>query len=147
MDDFSGAAGFLGVASTVGCLALGVFLTRRGRRKLRLPAPPSASAGDLVAAASHRLRVRPFDRMVTSDREAVLRLLERADAAASNPVLHARINLMLAEMALIAGRPEHALERYRTVLRWTPRAPIVRTIATLERRLSPSIPVALRLIS
>ena len=52
---------------------------------------------------------------------------------------------MLAEMALIEGRPEQALERYRAVLRWAPRAPVVRTIATLERRLSPSIPVAVRL--
>lgn len=141
------ASGFLGVACLVSLLILGVALGGRGRRKRRRYAEIPAGAGDLVSAASHRLRMRPYDRMVPSDRVAVLRLLERADAATSNPVLHARINLMLAEMALIEGQPERALERYRVVLRWAPRAPVLRTIAALERRLSPSIPVALRLAS
>ena len=145
MDELSPAAELLGLAGLASLLVLGIVLTGRGRLKRRRSADAPAAAGDLVSAASHRLRVRPYDRMVSTDRVAVQKLLERADAAASSPVLHARINLMLAEMALIEGRPERALERYRTVLRWAPRAPVIRTIAALERRLSPSIPVAHRL--
>jgi hypothetical protein len=52
---------------------------------------------------------------------------------------------MLAEMALIAGDPDRALDRYRAALRWSPSAPVTRTIELLERRLSPSVPVSDRL--
>ena len=83
--------------------------------------------------------------MSLPEREVVVRLLERADQAASLPTSHARINLMLAEMALVAGDRERALEKFRLVLQWNPSAPVRRTIEALERRCSPSTPLSIRM--
>lgn len=147
MDDLSPGVALLVVATLFALAAIVLACSGPGRRKRARPPERAPEAGELLAAASFRLRVRPFDQMVATDRQAVLRILERADAAASSPVLHARINLMLAEMALIDGKPERALERYQTVARWTPQAPVGLTIAALQRRLAPTIPVAVRLTS
>jgi hypothetical protein len=146
MEELSPAYAFLGGASLLMLLVLGVAsIGRGGWRKTRHAQARPIPAAELVAAAILRLRVRPFDRMGPGDRAAVLRLLEGAEAAATLPDLRARINLMLAEMASIAGDFEGALERYRAVQRWAPGAAVARTIETLEHRLSPTTPVSARL--
>jgi hypothetical protein len=146
MDGVSLAWGMFGAASLLMVIALwGARAGRGGSRRRRRPAPRGASGQELLAAAILRLRVRSFDRMAPGDRAAVLGLLEQAEESAALPDFRARINIMLAEMALIAGHPDRALERYRAALRWRPAARVTRTIELLERRLSPSVPVSVRL--
>ena len=146
MDELSPAYALLGLTSLFMLLVLVAASAGRGRwRKARRAHDRPVPAGELVASAILRLRVRPFDRMGPGDRAAVLRFLERAEAASTRPDLRARVNLMLGEMALIAGDFEGALERYRAALRWNPSAPLTRTIESLERRLSPTTPVSSRL--
>ena len=120
---------------------------RRSRRVVRRPLPKSSAGADLFAAAQQRLRTSPFDRMSPPERRGLVRLLERADQAATLPASHARIQLMLAEMALVSGDRERALEHFKTVLRWNPAAPVRRTIEALERCLTPTQPVAARVDS
>lgn len=116
---------------------------RRSRRiRRRAQAPPRA---DLFEAARLRLRASPFDRMGPAERAGVVRLLERADRAATLAASHARIHLMLAEMALVAGDRERALDHFKTVLRWNPAAPVRRLVEALDRRSSPTTPISDRL--
>ena len=142
--DPSLAYALLGISALFALVAAGAASGGRRSRRVRRPPPPSAGA-ELFAAARHRLREQPFDRMSPAERAGVVRLLERAGQAATLPASHARIHLMLAEMALVAGDRERALDHFRTVLRWNPAAPVRRTIESLERRLSPSLPVSARL--
>ncbi|HLF94990.1 MAG TPA: hypothetical protein VJB14_16095 [Planctomycetota bacterium] len=142
--DPSLAYALLGISALFALVAAGAASGgRRSRRVRRPPAPPAGA--ELFEAAQLRLRASPFDRMSPPEREGVVRLLERADQAATLPASHARIHLMLAEMALVAGDRERALDHFRTVLRWNPGAPVRRTIESLERRTSPTTPISDRL--
>jgi hypothetical protein len=145
MDGITLAWALLGSAGLLLTLAIGAAAGGPGRHRRRRASARPPSAPELLAAALQRIRVRTFDRMAPGDRASVLGLLEQAAAAATFPEHRARANLMLAEMEMIGGRPDRALERYRAALRWSPTVPVTRTIELLERRLSPSIPVSARL--
>jgi hypothetical protein len=146
MTDLSPAGALLAASVLFAVLVAGMATARTGRRKPRRPpAGLLSSADELLAAARLRLQLRSFDRMIPTDRQAVVGLLERADRIATRPEVRARVNLLLAEMALVAGEREQALERFRAVLVLAPGAPVRRTVEVLERNLSPTTPLSVRL--
>ncbi len=128
-------AGSLLFALTVGALGRA---PRGFRRRRAYPEKPVSSFG-LFDAVQARLGRTPFDRMNPVEQRYILDLLWRADAEDVDDGIHARIQILLGEIVLSAGRKREAAEHFRNALRWEPQAPVRRTLESLESPLEAAL--------
>jgi len=105
--------------------------SRSGRRKRRSVQPP-ALPPLLLPPLLDLLARSPFDLRSPSEQRRIIEYLQRVDAQAAGPAVHAKIQLLLAEMALVTGDREQAQVHFRAALVWDPRLPVRRTLERLE---------------
>jgi hypothetical protein len=129
MTEHTLALAFLGGALLL--LAAGATGSRRRkRRRSRKPELPPP----LLPPVLHLLARVPFDLRSPSEQRRIVEYLKRIDAQAASPGVHAKIQLLLAEMALVTGDRDQAQLHFRAALGWDPRLPVRRTLERLEAR-------------
>jgi hypothetical protein len=113
-------------------LASVAYSLRPSRRRLKVrptPAPRPAWSAESVLAL---VRAVPFDRRSPREQKEIVDRLRAVDLGPVSMREHGQINLVLGEIALLAGDRDQARFRFRVALRWDPRLPIRRTLERLE---------------
>jgi hypothetical protein len=129
MTEHTFALAFLGGALLL--LSAGVKSSRRRkRRRAREPEFPPP----LLPPVLDLLAQRPFDLRSPSEQRRIMEYLIRVDVQAPSPAVHAKIQLLLAEMELVTGNRDQAQVHFRAALGWDPRLNLRRTLERLESR-------------
>ena len=111
-------------------LALAASAASRRKKQRVLPSP--GQPPPLLAPLLHLLGRTPFDRRNPAEQRRIVEFLKRIDAETTAPAVHAKIHLLLAEMALVTGDREQAQAHFRAALGWDPQLPVRRTLERLE---------------
>lgn len=115
-----------------GLLFLGLMFSAAYLRwKQPLPRSPSLPP-PLLSPVLDLLGRTPFDRRNPHEQRRIVQFLKRVDAATTEVPVHAKVNLLLAEMALVTGDREQAMQHFRAALGWDPELSVRRTLDRLE---------------
>jgi len=115
--------------------ALSAALLRRNRPQ----APRSEFPPALLPPVLDLLGRTPFDRRSPLEQRRIVQHLHRVAATTTEAPVHAKISLLLGEMALVTGDREQAVTHFRSALASNPGLALQRTLDRLE---TPAFPLA-----